>query len=108
MELEQERIIGFYDQGDKGPLLIILGGMHGNEPAGVLALEEIFRMLEREPETNPDFNFKGRFIGLRGNLAAIKDNKRFIVKDLNRQFTPENVQRIFNATDDSQLDSEDK
>ncbi len=108
MSKENERIIGVYDEGKKGPLLIILGSMHGNEPAGVLAMEEIFQMLKREPETNPNFNFKGRFIGVRGNMAAIKLNKRFINKDLNRQFTPENVHRIFTAKSEEELDSEDK
>ncbi len=108
MSKKLERVIGIYDEGRKGPLLVVLGSMHGNEPAGVLAMEEIFRMLDREPIDNPRFKFRGRFIGLRGNLAAIKENKRFINKDLNRQFTLENVDRIMNAEDDSTLDSEDK
>ncbi len=108
MSGQRTRIIGKYDQGVEGPLLIVFGGMHGNEPAGVLALEEMFRMLEREPETNTDFTFHGRIIGMIGNVAAFNQNKRFIGKDLNRQFTPENVSRIQNARHDDELDSEDK
>ncbi len=107
-EEEKERIIGIYDEGKRGSLLIILGSMHGNEPAGVLALEEMFNMLKVEPDTNPNFTFKGRFIGLKGNLAAIRENKRFINKDLNRQFTNENIERVLNEKDESKLDSEDK
>jgi succinylglutamate desuccinylase len=107
MSKHDERIIGMYDQGQPGPLLLLFGSLHGNEPAGTRALEEMFLMLEREPLINPDFQFFGRIVGIRGNLAAIKAGKRFIVKDLNRQFTPENINRIRQAADDSQLDSED-
>ena len=75
-----DRIIGKYDGKQKGPLLIGLGGIHGNEPAGIEALELIFKMLEVEPLLNPEFKFKGRFLGLRGNLRAIGTNKRYIKK----------------------------
>lgn len=108
MSTYSERIIGTYDEKNEGPLLFVFGGMHGNEPSGVLALEEMFRMLEREPNTNPDFIFHGRIVGIKGNLAAFKEKKRFIVKDLNRQFTLENIHRIQNTKDGTKLDSEDK
>ena len=101
-----ERIIGTYTGKEKGPLLIVFGGMHGNEPAGVKALEKMFEMLEVEPIANPDFNFKGKLVGLRGNIRAMRAGKRFIVKDLNRQWTPENVHRIKNAPIEN-LDAED-
>lgn len=86
-----ERIIGKYTGKTHGPLLVIFGGIHGNEPAGIRALELVFKMLEVEPITNPDFSFKGRIIGLRGNLKALQLNQRFIQVDLNRQWTLENV-----------------
>ncbi|HHJ50479.1 MAG TPA: succinylglutamate desuccinylase, partial [Phaeodactylibacter sp.] len=87
--MQLERVIGRYTGKEKGPLLICFGGMHGNEPAGVRALEIMFKMLEVEPLSNPDFSFKGRLLGLRGNLRALQAKKRYIVKDLNRQWTPE-------------------
>ena len=101
-----ERLIGRYEGQEKGPLLIIFGAMHGNEPAGVKALELMFKMLEVEPITNPLFQFKGRLVGLRGNCRAMRAGKRFIVKDLNRQWTIENVNRIKTAALED-LDSED-
>ncbi len=104
--MEQKRIIGRYTGKRKGPLFICFGGMHGNEPAGVRALEIMFKMLEVEPLSNPDFSFKGRLLGLRGNLRALEAKKRYIVKDLNRQWTPENVERVLHSPLD-QLDSED-
>jgi succinylglutamate desuccinylase len=81
--------------------------MHGNEPAGINALEIMFKMLEVEPVANPNFNFCGRMIGLRGNLKAINAGKRFIEKDLNRQWTDENVARIKHANTDEELGPED-
>lgn len=80
----EERIIGTYEGDTHGPLFVVFGGMHGNEPAGIKALEMVFKMLEVEPITNPSFEFKGRLLGLIGNLKAYNKNKRFIDKDLNR------------------------
>ena len=91
---DNERIIGRYDGDLPGPLFLVFSGMHGNEMAGVRALETLFEMLEKEPLVNPGFVFHGVLIGLRGNLRAIREGKRFIQKDLNRQWTPENVARV--------------
>jgi len=101
------RIIDIYQGKERGPLLLVLGSIHGNEPAGTIALQELFLMLRKEPEKNPGFNFRGKLIGIRGNLRAIKKNQRFIHKDLNRQWTPENIRRV---TSDpvASLDSEDQ
>ncbi len=101
-----ERIIGRYEGKEKGPLLICLGSIHGNEPAGTKALELMFKMLEVEPITNPSFNFKGRLLGVRGNLRAIQAGKRYLEKDLNRQWTVANVNRVMLA-DKSNLRAED-
>ncbi len=105
--MEANRIIGVHEGKEKGPLLICIGGIHGNEPAGVLALERVFQLLEQEPQKNPDFNFKGKLIGFRGNLKALKAKKRFIAKDMNRQWIPKNIKRIL-ASPIKQLDAEDQ
>jgi len=101
-----ERVIGQYTGEERGPLLIVLGGMHGNEPAGVDAIDLMFKMLEVEPITNPEFKFYGKIMGIRGNLRAMETGERFIKKDLNRQWIPENIERIKNAPIEN-LDSED-
>jgi succinylglutamate desuccinylase len=80
--------------------------MHGNEPAGIKAIDLMCKMLEVEPITNPSFQFQGTFMGLIGNLQAVKANKRFIKKDLNRQWELNNVNRVMNA-DKSTLEAED-
>lgn len=104
--MKEERIIGKYEGEKGGPLLVVLGGMHGNEPAGIKAIDLMCKMLEVEPITNTTFRFKGIFMGLIGNLQAVKANKRFIKKDLNRQWEVDNVNRVMNA-DISSLEAED-
>ena len=105
--IHPKRIIGEYTGSRRGPLLIALAGIHGNEPAGIQALDILFKLLEVEPERNPDFLFSGKIIGLRGNIAALEAGQRFIRKDLNRQWTPANVERIKGAPLD-RLDAEDR
>jgi succinylglutamate desuccinylase len=101
-----QRIIGKYVGQEKGPLLVITAGMHGNEPAGVKALDLLFKMLEVEPITNPDFSYKGEIIGILGNVQAYHQQKRFIDHDLNRSWHPSYVQQIRDKTID-QLQHED-
>lgn len=106
-KVDTGRIIDSYQGKEKGPLLFVLGSIHGNEPAGTLALEKLFSMLKEEPQKNPGFSFHGKLIGIRGNLRAIKNNQRFIKKDLNRQWTPENITRVTSTPVDL-LDAEDQ
>lgn len=80
------RIIGKYTSNVEGPLLFITGGIHGNEPSGIQALETVFTQLEKaKPE------IKGTVIGVAGNKLALNQNKRFIDEDLNRTWTVENI-----------------
>ncbi len=83
---EMERILGRYEGEKNGPLVLVFGAMHGNEPAGVAAIQEVFNMLDREPTTNPGFVFSGQLVGLVGNLAAFGQNQRYIAQDLNRMW----------------------
>lgn len=101
------RIIGRHEGNANGPLLVVLGGVHGNEPAGVRALTMMFKMLDVEPITNPDFTYKGTILGLIGNLQAYVLQQRFIKQDLNRIWTDDNVDRIM-STDRDLVQHEDK
>jgi len=89
-----ERIICKYIGDRPGPLLLVFGSMHGNEPAGAKALELVNKMLEVEPITNEGFSYRGAFVGMLGNKQAVEQNERFLERDLNRSWTVENVQRI--------------
>ena len=92
-----KRIIGKYKGSEDGPLLIVIGGMHGNEPAGIMAIDLMSKMLEVEPITNPSFNFRGMFLGLIGNVRAYEKDQRYIEKDMNRQWFPHKVEEIMNT-----------
>lgn len=71
-----------------GPTLIIIGGIHGNEPAGALAAERVLgRMQERRAA------LRGEVVLLRGNTRALARRVRYVDSDLNRRWTPDNVQQ---------------
>jgi len=90
----RDRLIGIYEGGIPGPLVVVFGAMHGNETAGIKAIELVFKMLEVEPITNPDFYFQGNLIGLIGNSAAYEKNQRFINKDLNRCWDQSKIKEL--------------
>ncbi|MGB0930376.1 MAG: succinylglutamate desuccinylase/aspartoacylase family protein [Chitinophagales bacterium] len=89
LKREAKRIIGNYTQGKEGPLLIVTGAIHGNEPAGVKALQVVLTQLK-----DWEIPIEGQIIGLIGNLQAFSKSQRYISKDLNRQWKPENVLRV--------------
>lgn len=73
------RELGAWDQGRPGPTVLVLAGIHGNEPAGVLAVQRVLGRLQ-ELETP----MRGRLVALAGNLGALAAKKRFLARDLNR------------------------
>jgi len=85
----RERIVGRYSGQAKGPLFVCLGGIHGNETAGVQAIARFFGDLG----TAPELPFRGTVLGLKGNLAALEKGTRFIDRDLNRIMTPEMLRK---------------
>ena len=83
------RIVGQVRGTRPGPLVLVIAGLHGNEPAGVRALERLFRSLD-EHQTP----VRGEVIGLAGNLAALRRGRRFLVRDLNRAWTRRRIAAI--------------
>jgi succinylglutamate desuccinylase len=65
-----------------GPTLLITGGIHGNEPAGVLAAERVLPRLR-----NLGAEIRGEIVFLRGNTRALERKLRYIDVDFNRQWT---------------------
>jgi len=97
---KRQRLIGSHEGEDTDVLLVCLGAMHGNEPAGFRAIELVLKMLEIEPFKNKDFRFKGKLVGLVGNLKALESNRRFIDKDLNRMFIEEDIENFKTLPED--------
>ncbi len=102
---ERPRVLGRYEGIERGPLLIAIGGMHGNEPAGVLAIERVFELLAHDSTFRSDFNYRGRFVGLTGNRAALQQGRRFLRYDLNRWLNPERIEAL---RDHDSLSGEDE
>jgi succinylglutamate desuccinylase len=88
-----ERTIGRYPEAvlENGPTLLVSGGVHGNEPSGILALQRAFEKLHRH-----QVFIKGQVIGVAGNMKALSEGVRLIDKDLNRICTPETADKIKN------------
>jgi len=99
----KDRVLWKYSQNISGPLVIALGGIHGNEHAGVKALELLHKMLEVEPIRNPGFTFCGQMIAVLGNQRAYDESERFIDIDLNRIWSEEAVLRARNKAPDERL-----
>ncbi|MGE0681713.1 MAG: succinylglutamate desuccinylase/aspartoacylase family protein [Candidatus Binatia bacterium] len=76
------RELGGYGGTTPGPLVICIGGMHGNEPAGIFAARRVLQTLQT---TQPVF--RGEFIALSGNRTALAQHCRYISQDFNRLWT---------------------
>lgn len=83
-----DRVIGRIESGD-GPLLIVVGGVHGSEPAGVRASERLLGKLEAG-----GLALKGTLLCLRGNIHALKKGVRYIGRDLNRMWDRATVEGV--------------
>jgi succinylglutamate desuccinylase len=80
--LDRDRVIGRIRAPEPGPTLIVIGAIHGNEPAGVEALESVVRRISEDR-----LLLRGDFIALVGNLEALESGARYIDFDLNRHWS---------------------
>jgi len=88
-----DRIIGEFVGKGKGPLIILVGGLHGNEWTGIKAIEYILKKIHED-----QIEVKGRIIGIRGNMQAISRKERYIDYDLNRCWTDQHLQKLSDNT----------
>ena len=95
------QVVGCWGEQVPGPTLVVVAGVHGNEPSGVIALTRLLQELEAGTG-DPG----GRLVGLRGNCQALDLGARWIDQDLNRLWTEEQVDWIRAHPDPSQLDGE--
>lgn len=89
VEPQIARVIGRVTSTEPGPTLICIAAVHGNEPAGLKALENVFARLERRPGL-----VTGELIGLVGNRQALARGCRFVDRDLNRLWLPSRIGRL--------------
>lgn len=80
------RILYKQNNGSKNVLFIVIACMHGNEIAGVEAIQNVaIKLSQNTGITN------GTFLALTGNKQAFKSGKRFIDTDLNRLWTDKDI-----------------
>ncbi|MEM7355766.1 MAG: succinylglutamate desuccinylase/aspartoacylase family protein [Acidobacteriota bacterium] len=87
---EAPRVLGRVDGSEPGPTLIVVGGLHGNEPSGVQALQRLLPELAADARAVE----RGRVVGLTGNRKALAMKRRFLAHDLNRYWLPERVAQL--------------
>jgi len=85
---------------DDGPTVVVSAGIHGNEPAGLVAVQRVLALM-------PSLPLRGTMMGLAGNLGALRTGRRFATRDLNRRWTPAEVARVMASSLD-QLTDEDR
>ena len=94
------RIIGKIEN-SKGPTVVLFGGIHGNEPAGIFALRKVLDELDPA-------NVNGSVYGIAGNLAALKKRMRFINRDLNRIWSEDQLNQLRTKTELNNEENEQK
>ncbi len=87
--LEVDRVLLRVRGREPGPTLVVLGGLHGNEPAGVLAAQRIAREIESRSG-----DLRGEVVALAGNRAALRQGRRYLVRDLNRAWTRNRIEQV--------------
>lgn len=84
---DPRRFVGTVAGSRPGPTVVLTGGIHGNEPAGVTAVERVIAQLDPK-------QLRGRVVGLRGNLAAMDEDRRYLRRDLNREWSEATLERL--------------
>lgn len=85
-----QRVLGRLGRGGPGtPTLIVVGGLHGNEPAGVEAARRVGRVIAPR-----EGRLRGSVVFVGGNLQALALGRRFVDRDLNRVWTPRAVAEL--------------
>lgn len=85
----EHRLVGTRKGREPGPMVICVGGLHGNEWTGIAAIRRVLAHLDNE-----EVEMCGDFVGLAGNLQALRANERYLSTDLNRVWTEERVDAI--------------
>lgn len=83
------RVLGRYSADLAGPTVLVVGGIHGNEPSGVKAAQRVLEWLHRHQP-----RLRGEFIALAGNVKALARGERFIERDLNRAWDADRIDRL--------------
>jgi len=98
------RVLSTIKGKNEKPSVVIFGGIHGNEKAGIYALDKVIQKTEVQ-----GIKFRGNFYAISGNLNALQKNIRFDTEDLNRMWTDDHLEYIntsnngFSADENEQI-----
>jgi succinylglutamate desuccinylase len=98
-----ERLLGRLTGARPGPTLVAIGGVHGNEPAGVAALLRVIEALSGRQAA-----LSGELVALAGNRQALARGERYLARDLNRSWTAERVEALRRKAAAAPLLAEDR
>jgi succinylglutamate desuccinylase len=84
------RVLFKINENNNGPTIVFFGGMHGNEPAGIFALDSVLNKLDKN-------SIKGNVYAISGNLKALQEGKRYINKDLNRLWEKDGLNSLLQS-----------
>lgn len=99
---ETYRIISHHKADDTGPVVVAIGGMHGNENYGIAALRKIDELF-----VGGNGISNGEWIGVAANVKALYERVRYIDEDMNRIWFPSIIDKI-RRTDESNLKSNER
>lgn len=84
-----DRVLGIIEGEESGPLVMCICAIHGNEQVSIRAFERVHDAIKHH-----NIPFRGKFIGVLGNIPAVLANKRFIDVDLNRVWTEKHIKSL--------------
>ena len=99
------RIAGLVRGSDPGPTLIVVGGLHGNEPSGLVAASRVLAAIQG---IAADGAVQGDLVVLSGNRSALPLGKRYIERDLNRGWTRARMEGLRRLGEDALRIPEDR
>ena len=97
-----ERVLGHVTGTPDGPVLVVVGSLHGNEPAGVAAIRRVLATIFEQ-----QLQLQGELVAMVGNMAALAAGKRYLAHDLNRLWLADRI-AVLRRRHPSQIDAEDR
>ena len=103
-DLVDQREIGRVTSERRGPTLIVVAAIHGNEQAGIHAARRVIERLKQS-----DVALRGELFCIAGNVGAMRAGQRFHTRDLNRVWNEAQVRSLEErVAKERELDAEDR
>lgn len=96
------RVLGKIEGSEDGPLIICIAALHGNEQIGLHAFRNVFSAIQSH-----EIPFKGKLVGLIGNVKATMGNQRFLDYDLNRCWNDAHIDAVVRENKNDEAEDEE-